>query len=220
MEWYFDFISPYAYLQLKRLEALGLVGRMRLTPILFAGLLNHWGQLGPAEIPPKRLFTYRHVSWLARSLGVPFKISEAHPFNPLKLLRLAIHLNVEPPVVARLFDFVWRDGFIPDNAAAWAGLVQELGFESVEAAQAGIDRPEVKAALKSNSDRAIAAGVFGVPTIAIGERLFWGQDATDMALEFLNDPARFESDDRMIAALPAAADRRAASHRSGAERPR
>jgi 2-hydroxychromene-2-carboxylate isomerase len=204
MDWYFDFISPYAYLQFKRFEAQGIVGRFRLTPILFAGVLNHWGQLGPAEIPPKRSFTYRHVSWLARSRGVAFKMPEAHPFNPLKLLRLAIDLKVERSVVARLFDFVWRDGFVPDNAGAWARLLEELGLPP---APAGLDSAAVKSALKTNTDRAIAAGVFGVPTIAVGERLFWGQDATDMALEFIGDPSRFDADERMIAALPAAANR-------------
>ncbi len=204
MDWYFDFISPYAYLQFKRLEALGLQRELRLTPILFAGVLNHWGQRGPAEIPPKRLFTYRHVSWLARSQAVPFKMPEGHPFNPLKLLRLAIHGGTEWSLVARLFDFVWRDGFIPDNAPAFAGLLKELGMaDAVE----GMGRPEVKAALRSNTERAIEAGVFGVPTIAIGTHLFWGQDATDMALQFRRDQSAFAEDDRIIAALPVAAAR-------------
>lgn len=204
MDWYFDFISPYAYLQFKRLEALGLLGECRLTPILFAGVLNHWGQRGPAEIPPKRLFTYRHVSWLARVQGVPFKMPEGHPFNPLKLLRLAIHGRTESSWVARLFDFVWRDGFVPDNAAAFGALLRELGLSE---AGEEIDRAEVKAALRSNTERAIAAGVFGVPTLGIGAQLFWGQDATDMALQYRRDPASFEADERLIAALPIAAAR-------------
>ncbi len=204
MQWYFDFISPYAYLQFKRLEALGLLGELRPTPILFAGILSHWGQRGPAEIPPKRLFTYRHVSWLARSLGVPFKMPEGHPFNPLKLLRLAIYGSVEMKLVARLFDFVWRDGFVPDNAAAFTVLLQELDMADAEE---GMNRPQVKAALRSNTERAIAAGVFGVPTIALGTHLFWGQDATHMALDFLRDPGAFAATDRIIEALPVSAAR-------------
>lgn len=204
MEWYFDFISPYAYLQFKRLEALGLQRELRLTPILFAGVLNHWGQRGPAEIPPKRVFTYRHVSWLARSLGVPFKMPEGHPFNPLKLLRLAIYGEVHWSLVARLFDFVWRDGFIPDNAAAFSRLI--AGLELPDAGE-GMNRPEVKAALRSNTERAIDAGVFGVPTIAIDSHLFWGQDATDMALQYRRDKSAFADDDRIIASLPVAAAR-------------
>lgn len=204
MQWYFDFISPYAYLQFKRLEALGLQRELRLTPILFAGVLNQWGQRGPAEIPPKRLFTYRHVCWLARSLCVPFKMPEGHPFNPLKLLRLAIYGEMEWSLVARLFDFVWRDGFIPDNAVAFAVLLEELGM--ADAVQ-GMERPEVKERLRSNTERAIEAGVFGVPTIAIGTHLFWGQDATDMALHYRRDPTAFADDDRIIAALPVSAAR-------------
>jgi 2-hydroxychromene-2-carboxylate isomerase len=204
MEWYFDFISPYAYLQFKRLEALGLQRELRLTPILFAGVLNHWGQRGPAEIPPKRVFTYRHVSWLARSLGVPFKMPEGHPFNPLKLLRLSIYGQAQWSLVARLFDFVWRDGFIPDNAAAFSALI--AGLKLPDAGE-GMNRPEVKAALRANTERAIEAGVFGVPTIAIDTHLFWGQDATDMALQYRRDRSAFADDDRIIATLPVSAAR-------------
>ena len=209
VEWYFDFISPYAYLQFKRLEAQGLLDEVRLTPILFAGVLKHWGQLGPAEIPPKRVFTYRQVCWMARSRGIAFKMPSAHPFNPLKLLRLVIHLKVERGAVARLFEFVWRDGFLPDDADAWNGLLREFSLDS-DSAAACLDDPGVKAQLKSNTDCAIAAGVFGVPTIQIGTHLFWGQDSTDMALDFMRDPASFASDDRVIASLPTAAVRVAA----------
>ena len=132
-------------------------------------------------------------------------LAAAHPFNPLKLLRLAVHLQADPAVVGCLFDFVWRDGLIPDNPSAWAGLLRELGISNPGE---GVDEPAVKALLKSNTDRAIAAGVFGVPTISIGGRLFWGQDSTDMALDFMRDPKPFEADDQVIAALPAPNPRR------------
>ncbi|MGH8285868.1 MAG: DsbA family protein, partial [Steroidobacteraceae bacterium] len=121
-QWYFDFISPYAYLQMVRLPQLHELCELELRPILFAALLNHWGQLGPAEIAPKRLFTYTQVRWLARRDGIALTMPEAHPFNPLKLLRLCIHLGGSYPVVRRLFEFVWRDGRIPENSAAWSAL--------------------------------------------------------------------------------------------------
>src|SRR5262245_54809881 len=128
-DWYFDFISPFSYLQLDRLPELEAQGlRISLKPILFAALLDHWGQRGPAEIAPKRSFTYAHTAWLARRRGVPLRVPEAHPFSPLKLLRLALHLGPDAATVRRLFEFVWRDGAIPENAAAWARLAQELGI--------------------------------------------------------------------------------------------
>jgi len=204
-QWYFDFISPYAYLQLLRLPQMREACDLELRPLLLAALLNHWGQLGPAEIAPKRVFTYTQVRWLARREGIALKIPEAHPFNPLKLLRLAIHLGASYGVVRRLFDFVWRDGCIPENGAAWSALTTELGVADAEAI---IARDEVKRALRANTESAIAAGVFGVPTIAVDGHLFWGNDATDMALDYLNNPASFAADAALIARLPVAAQRR------------
>jgi len=92
VDWYYDVISPYAYLQVHDLGALAERCEISLKPVLFAGLLNHWGQLGPAEIIPKRLFTFRHVKWLAEQRGLSVKMPGAHPFNPLKLLRLACRI--------------------------------------------------------------------------------------------------------------------------------
>jgi 2-hydroxychromene-2-carboxylate isomerase len=206
VQWYFDFISPYAYLQLPRLNEFAALCELEVRPVLFAGLLNHWGQLGPAEIAPKRAFTYSQVRWRARREGIALAIPEAHPFNPLKLLRLAIHLGSGRAVVQRLFDFVWRDGRIPENAQAWAALLEELGV-----AEADIAREEIKQALRANTAAAIAANAFGVPTMVIDGQLFWGSDATDMARDYLEDPASFVQDAALIARLPQAAQRRAPS---------
>jgi 2-hydroxychromene-2-carboxylate isomerase len=202
-QWYFDFISPYAYLQLSQLPGLHDLCELELRPILFAALLSHWGQLGPAEITPKRAFTYSQVRWRARRDGIALTIPEAHPFNPLKLLRLAIHLGGSEAIVRRLYEFVWREGHIPENAAAWAALLAELGV-----AEEAIARAHVKEALRINTETAIAAGVFGVPTIVIQQQLFWGSDATEMARDFLRDPASFTEDAALIARLPQAAQRR------------
>src|SRR5258708_20024841 len=89
-EWYFDFISPFSYLQIEAFDRLPPDMKLTLRPVLFAGLLNHWGHKGPAEIPEKRRFTYRFVQWLAEQQGVPMKFPPTHPFNPIKALRLAI----------------------------------------------------------------------------------------------------------------------------------
>lgn len=87
IDWYFDFVSPYSYLGLHRLK--DVKPKINYKPVLFAGLLKHWGQKGPAEIPAKRKWTYRSCDWQARKLGLPFRFPAAHPFNPLPHLRLA-----------------------------------------------------------------------------------------------------------------------------------
>ena len=85
--WYFDFISPFAYLQWRRLRDERRLA-LEPVPILFAAVLDHVGQKGPAEIPGKRTFTYRFVHWQARRAGVPLRFPPAHPFNPMAALRL------------------------------------------------------------------------------------------------------------------------------------
>ena len=181
LDWYFDFISPYAYLQNAVLERLAPHAAIRRRPILFAGLLSHWGQLGPAEIPPKRDWTFLHCAWLARRHGIPMRSPAMHPFNPLPLLRLSIALGNTPEAVDRLFAFVWRDGHAPNDRAAWSTLLDELGVD-----EAVLQADAVKHALREAGEAAVAAGVFGVPMAVVDERCFWGFEATDMLLDYLN----------------------------------
>lgn len=200
VDWYFDFISPFAYLQSERLATLGPNVRVRYRPILFAAILEANRHKGPAEIPAKRSFTYRFCVWQAKALGIPFKFPHEHPFNPLPLLRLALACDAAPDAVHRIFRFVWRDGRLPDLPIEWAELIDEL---AVPDADARIASPEVKEALRRNTDEAIARGVFGVPTIAIGTELFWGADATAMARDYLAAGARYDDPEyARVSSLP------------------
>ena len=107
VSWVFDVISPFSYLGFQQLRALPAGTEVELVPVLFAGLLNHYGQLGPAEIEPKRRFTYRFIVWRARKLGVPLKMPPVHPFNPLSAMRLIIAAGGDMRAVRTGFDFVW-----------------------------------------------------------------------------------------------------------------
>jgi 2-hydroxychromene-2-carboxylate isomerase len=211
IDWYFDFISPYSYLAFEALPAtlasIDPAPRVRYRPVLFAGLLNHWGHMGPAEVPPKRRFTYEQVAWLADRHGIPMRAPRHHPFNPLPLLRAAIAAGSGRSVIERLFRFVWRDGSLPDEAA-FAPLLEALGL-----APAALDAPEVKAALRANGESAIAAGVFGVPTAvaqtARGVRVIWGFDSLPMLADWLRDAPVFAgSEMRRAADLPPGEQRR------------
>jgi 2-hydroxychromene-2-carboxylate isomerase len=204
-DWYFDFVSPFSYLQCEQLPALERSVRIRYRPVLFAGLLKAHGHKGPAEIAAKRRFTYRFVVWQAAKLGIPLKFPAAHPFNPLSLLRLAIAADCEPSAVRRIFRFVWRDGRLGDLPIEWAELMSEL---DVPDAAIRIASSEVKEALRKNTDDAIARGVFGVPTLAIGDELFWGVDATAMAADFVAQGCKFtDAEMTRVANLPAGAER-------------
>jgi 2-hydroxychromene-2-carboxylate isomerase len=205
-DWYFDFVSPFAYLQSEQLASLAPAISVRYTPVLFAGLLGANGQKGPAEIPAKRAFTYRFCIWQAKRLGIPLKFPPEHPFNPLPLLRLAIACDSTGAAVHRIFRFVWRDGRLPDLPIEWAELVSEFGVPDIAAR---IASPEVKHELRGNTDQAIARGVFGVPTLAIGSELFWGADATAMAADYVAAGCRFADPEyARVASLPIGAARK------------
>jgi 2-hydroxychromene-2-carboxylate isomerase len=187
-EWYFDFISPFSYLQIESFDRLPPGMKLTLRPVLFAGLLNHWGHKGPAEIPEKRRFTYRLVQWLAEKQGVPMKFPPVHPFNPIKVLRLAVAAGNDVTSVQTIFRHIWREGKSLEDAAVWSELCLKIGIAD---ADTRINDPKVKDELKRNGERAVAAGVFGVPSFIVGGELFWGADATDMMLDYLRDPQRF-----------------------------
>ena len=208
-DWYFDFVSPFAYLQSEQLAALAPRITVRYKPVLFAGLLGASGQKGPAEIPAKRAFTYRFCIWQAKRQGIALKFPHEHPFNPLPLLRLAVACDCTADAVHRIFRFVWRDGRLPDLPIEWVELVHDLGMPD---AATRIAAQEVKDELRRNTDEAIARGVFGVPTLAIGDALFWGADATPMAADYAAAGCRFvDPEYARVAALPIGAERRDAA---------
>lgn len=202
--WYFDFVSPFSYLQFAACPQLFLRPDVVLRPVLFAGLLNHWGQKGPAEIEPKRRYTFRYVQWQAAKLDVPFKFPPAHPFNPLRALRLAIALGATRDAVRTIFEFIWAAGRSPNDE--WPALCAAL---DVGDADTLIASESVKNALRANCEAAIADGVFGVPTFVVDGNTFWGVDASAMLLDYFDDPRLFETPEmRRIAALPGAAARK------------
>lgn len=203
--WVFDVISPFAYLAFPRLRELPATAQLTLVPVLFAGILNHFGQRGPAEMPSKRRFTYRFALWRARRLGLPMRMPPAHPFNPLAALRLIIAAGSDVRAAGMLLDAVFRDGRDVSDPHVIAELARELGVDEPQAALAD---PAVKQRLRENTEWAIAHGIFGVPSFLIGAELFWGHDAVDMALEYLAAPDRFH-DAAMCAAdaLPVGATR-------------
>ena len=188
--WYFDFVSPFAYICLHRLKELPAELSIEYRPVLFAGLLNHWGQKGPAELPTKRRYTYRWSHWWAHRLGIPLRYPAAHPFNPLHHLRLSVACGSKPEAIGRIFDAVWTTGADASDPARFSALMQELRIAPEEIAGA-----EIKDKLKKNTDDAAQRGVFGVPTFEVDGELFWGADSIEFLKEFLGNPAVIQNAD-------------------------
>jgi 2-hydroxychromene-2-carboxylate isomerase len=204
--WYFDFISPFAYLQSARFSELSQTVRITPVPVVFGALLQHWGQLGPAEIPPKRKFIYRFFQWQADRLNVPFVMPPSHPFNPLPPLRLCIAAGGEQRHIEAIFDAIYGRGLQPDDPAAIATMAKELLVPEPETALA---QPDIKAKLRANTESAIGRGVFGVPTFVVDNEVFWGSDATDMMLNYVRNPEVFETTEmKRISHMPMGVVRR------------
>lgn len=202
--WYFDFISPFAYLHWPKVRALMAEREVQPVPILFAAVLDAHGQKGPAEIPGKREFTYRHVLWQARREGVTLRFPPTHPFNPIAALRLSIAAGNTPEAIDAIYDWIWAQGQAGDSVQALQPVMQRLGV-TPEALAADA----VKQALRANTDAALAAGVFGVPTLAVGETLFWGNDVHDFTLQVLADPTLLQDPEmQRIGHLPVGVQRR------------
>jgi len=190
---YLDFISPYAYLAFEKLPdaLMGHSTSVTYKPVLFGALLKQHGQLGPAEIAGKREWTYRQVLWLAHQHGLGLQMPASHPFNPLALLRLAQACGApEQPnryVCETLFRHVWQGGLDAADPNRLQVLTEQLKPARLP------DSEEVKARLKANTTEAIERGVFGVPTVEVDGKLFWGFDALPMLQACLAGDAWFES---------------------------
>lgn len=204
LDWYFDVISPFAYLQWRRLRRDHAGVALNPKPVLFAAILNHVGQLGPAEIPQKRRHTYRIVLWQARQAGIPLAFPPAHPFNPLPALRLILAAPDRMAAIDAVFAHIWEHGKPADGIDALVDVARELGVDDPATA---IARDEVKRELLANGEEALRLGVFGVPTLKVRDELFWGNDATELALAYANDAATLDAEMRRVDAIPEAIQR-------------
>lgn len=187
--WTFDFISPYSYLQHEVLHRVEAYAPIVPRPVLFAGLLQHYEHKGPAEIAPKKVHTFREVVWQAHQHGIPLALPAAHPFNPLPLLRLSMACNNDRAAIAAIFRFVWQQGHLPTEAEAFNRLCADLGVTD----RGALEQPAIKQALRANTQAAIEEGLFGVPSLQIGEEIFWGFDMTDAVIARLQGDPVFDS---------------------------
>jgi 2-hydroxychromene-2-carboxylate isomerase len=199
---WFDPISPYAYLAFEHLPVAlqGLSYSVAYRPVLFASMLKHHGQLGPAEIAPKREWTYRHIAWQAMQLGIALDMPQSHPFNPLPLLRLAVAYGEAGAcnryVAQCVLRHVWRGGQDAQDPARLPELQAQLGQERESWRSLPVpdaNSQAVKDQLKSNSDEALRLGLFGVPSFVVDGQVFWGLDSLPMLRSYLEGNTWFQS---------------------------
>lgn len=193
---YLDFVSPYAWLAFQQLPSTlqGLSVHVEYRPVLLGALLQQNHNPGPAGIPAKRIWTYRHALWLGQHLGVPLDMPRHHPFNPLPLLRIVLQTSnqgaINRYVTETMFRHVWEGG---------ADAVDSTRLEELRAtlqpqlSTAPNGAEQAKQWLRSNTEQATAHGVFGVPAFAVNGEVFWGLDSLPMLRDFLTGHECFTS---------------------------
>jgi 2-hydroxychromene-2-carboxylate isomerase len=212
VDFYFDFVSPYPWLASHQLGELRECTAVKFcfVPVLFAALLDHHSNMGPAEIPAKRRYTFQDAERWAVHLGLKFKSPPAHPFNPLKPLRVTSAIDrddLRELLAVRLLDAAWSEGRDITSDIVISEVADSVdlnGRELLEKART----LEIKERLRLQTERAIQAGVFGVPSFVVNGELFWGNDRLHLLKEYLQgrlptDKAKVEE----ILSRPRAADR-------------
>ena len=183
LDFYFDFLSPFAFFAWREIGPLCDKYQLDLQahPVVFGKLLDHWGQLGPAEIIPKRDWVSRFCLRYAALHGFEYNPPRFHPFNPLPALRLSlkeVSSGQQSAVIDALFHAGWTQGEDLGELDDLIAILERAGIDA-EGFDERVTEQAVKDALANETSFAIERGVFGVPTIIVGDQLFWGNDQFD-----------------------------------------
>lgn len=210
VDFWFDPISPYAWLAARQLERIDTLASVRVRPVLFAALLNHHGNVGPAEIPTKRAYTFRDVARTADRLGLAIEGPPAHPFNPLTALRACVSIDDDAKrrrLAIALMDAAWSVGRDLESIDVVRDVAARVGLDA-DAIVLATREPAIKQRLLDATQIAIAAGVFGVPSFVIEGEVYWGSDRLDALVHRLEGHRVDEAKLARILARPSSATRR------------
>jgi len=192
VDFYFDFGSPAAYLAATQLPHVCADTGAELVwkPMLLGGVFQATGNHSPAEIAPKGPYMTIDLQRFAKRYGVPFVHNPHFPVNTLLLMRGATALQMKEPArfgayVDAVFHAMWVEPENMNDPATVGAVLQNAGFDAA-AVLALAGAPETKERLKAVTQEAVARGVFGAPTMFVGDQMFWGQDRLDFVREALS----------------------------------
>jgi 2-hydroxychromene-2-carboxylate isomerase len=192
VEFFFDFGSPTSYLAYKQLPKVAAERGATIVwrPMLLGGVFKATGNASPVTVPAKGRWMFHDIARWARRYGVPFTFNPAFPINTLTLMRGAAGLQMRRPTdfgryCDAVFDALWQHQRNLGDPAVLAATLAEAGLDA-DAVTALVSDPEVKARLVATTEEAVARGVFGAPTMFVGDQMFFGQDRLDFVREALS----------------------------------
>ena len=191
-EFFFDFGSPTAYLAWTQLPGIAAQTGATLVyrPMLLGGVFKATGNASPVSVPAKGKWMGQDIARWAKRHGAAFAFNPHFPINTLPLMRGAVGVQMRQPerldaYLSAVFTAMWAQPLNMGDPAVTAATLGAAGFEP-EAFMAMIGDAEVKAKLVANTEEAVARGVFGAPSIFVGDMLFFGQDRLDFVREALS----------------------------------
>ena len=190
IDFYFDFISPYSYLAHKRIRKIQKEEKIKFNykPILLGGLHNLAGITAPALIKSKKRFLIDDCEMVAKKFKIDFKFNEKFPINSLSLMRgiLIINDDIKDLFIDRFFDAYWSLNSDLENKEIVGEILKKINIDPVFFYQ-NITKQEIKDNLKNITQQAFDKKIFGAPSFIVNNKIFWGQDRLDYALdEFKN----------------------------------
>lgn len=191
VDFYFDFGSPTSYLAWTQLPKIAQAAgaSLNLLPILLGGVFQATGNHSPGQIPRKGEWMKHDMQRYAARYGVRFENNPHFPINTMHLMRGAIGYRMRKPAgfdayVATMYNAMWADGLNLGDRAVLAGVLQLGGFDPNEFI-AFIEDPAVKDRLRAETEAAVERGIFGAPTMFVGDAMYFGQDRLDFVREAL-----------------------------------
>jgi 2-hydroxychromene-2-carboxylate isomerase len=192
VEFFFDLGSPATYLAYTQLPKIceQTSSQLIYTPMLLGGVFKATGNASPAVIPAKGRYMFQDLDRYAKRYGVPLKFNPHFPINTLMLMRAVTGIQLRHPerflaFIDCLFIALWVEGRSLDDPATVAAVLTQNGFDPNEVLAMTTDE-QVKAALKDNTEKAVQRGVFGAPSMFVGNQMFFGQDRLDFVIEALS----------------------------------
>ena len=192
VEFFFDLGSPATYLAYTQLPKIceQTDSQLIYKPMLLGGVFKATGNASPATIPAKGRYMFEDLDRYAKRYGVPLKFTAEFPINTLMLMRAVMGMQLRHPerfaaFIDCLFYALWVEGRNLNDPATVAAVLMQNGFDPHQVLALTTDE-EVKAALKNNTEKAVQRGVFGAPSMFVGDQMFFGQDRLDFILEALS----------------------------------